>query len=251
MASRNPPLAPVRAIFHDVLPAETRDVPQWMRRRAFSSAPPETAAALLHASEPRKKSSPTSDYPRPGSKPPSYTPADADPALDARIQSAALASEISESWQPPPAAPAQDSQPPRLDLAMEEVRAAIAALQETRTQLLRELEPQLLALTRMVAERVLETELPQDHGLSLRLVHEGLQALDHNGHVAVLLGSGFAAEASHLQTRLEEDGIRCEIQVAEHLPTYACRIRTELGAVDESVETRLDKVLATILEGEE
>ena len=250
MASRNPPLAPVRAIFHDVLPAQTREVPGWMKSARISSMPPESAAALLHSADSHKKKPTDGRYPAPSSRPPSNRTASSHPELDARIHSAALAAEVSESWRPPPPSP-QTDQLPRVDLAMEEVRAAVAGLQEARSQLLRELEPQLLALTRMVTERVLETHLPGDHELSHRLVHEGLQALDHNGQASIVLGSGFANEVSSLQARLEQEGIRADIQVGEHLSSYACRIRTELGAVDESVELRLDKLLASILEGDD
>jgi Flagellar assembly protein FliH len=247
VASRNPPLTPVRAIFHDVLPAQSIEVPRWMKGARVSSLPPESAAALLYSADARKKQK-NGQYSASSSRPPSPRAPGTDPELDARMHSASLAAEVSESWRPP--SPAADPLP-RIDLAMEEVRTAVAGLQDTRNQLLRELEPQLLALTRMVTERVLETHLPGEHELSQRLVHEGLQALDHNGQAIISLGIGFASQVDSLRARLEQDGIRAEVHVEEHLSSYACRIRTELGAVDESVETRLDKLLATILEGED
>lgn len=246
VASRNPPLTPVRAIFHDVLPAQTREIPRWMKGARVSSVPPESAAALLYSSDSHKKK--PGQYTASSSRPPASRTPGTDPDLDARMHSVALAAELTESWRPPPP---QVDLTPRIDLAMDEVRTAVAGLQDVRSQLLRELEPQLLALTRMVTERVLETHLPTDHELSHRLVHEGLQALDHNGQATIVVGLGFASQVDSLRSRLEQDGIRAEVQVGEHLSSYACRIRTELGSVDESVETRLDKLLATILEGED
>jgi len=248
------PVAPVRAIFHDIVPAQKRDVPNWMRKGSgsgsASSMPPTSAAALLHADQTKvapSKNDNAQPYSPPAHQPHASdvggAPEPGDPLLDARMQSASLADEASESWIP---GAAQEDPKPVLMEALAELRAAIVDLAHSKAQMLRTLEPELLTLTRLIAERVLEGHLPSDNTLPHRLVQEGLRCLDHQGEISVTLGPGFAAHTDELEAELKRDGVVCEVTVLEHLALYACQIRTQLGSVDESVETRLDKILESI-----
>lgn len=254
MESKKAPLSPIKAIFHDVLPAEARDVPSWLRRPPVghrgSSLPPQTAAALLHAevSRPAARAheaskatpSPTSEAGAAASE------SRRDPMFDARMQSASLAAEVSESWRPSSGGGLDERA--LAESAMEQVYQAISELRTSQSQSLEQLMPDVVRLCRLVCERVLETESLRDPELPLRLVKEGLHSLDHGGAVTVFLGSGFQSAAESLETRLGRDGVRCTVNVLDQLPPFACQVRAELGAVDESLETRLDNILASFLD---
>ena len=252
------PVAPVRAIFHDVVPAQKRDVPDWMKKGGLGSAssmPPGSAAALLEQPSRARTENDNADFiaePPPArtrvSGPSLHGESPSDPLLEARIKNASLAAEVSESWTPPPT---HEDPVPQTEEAMTELRTAISALAAQQSALLGQLEPQILALTRLVAERVIENQIPGDDQLPIRLVKEGLKTLDHGGAVTVILGPGFSAQAPRLEEELTRDGIECDIQVHDHLALYACQVRTELGVVDESVETRLDKIIASLMDSED
>ena len=243
-------MTPVRAIFHDVLPAQQRDLPSWLRKPGAaanygSSLPPQSAAALLHASAGKKPAA--NENEELASKERSKTKtknSPSDPFLDARMQSASLAAEVSESWRPP--APSLDRQA-LLERELQELRHAIVSMKKAEGTLLDQLTPQLLRLTRLIAERVIESEALSDPELPIRLVRAGMASLNHGGQVAVVLGPAFGEAAESLQTHLEGDGIRCEVQVLEHLSPFTCQVKATLGAVDESLETRLDHVLQSFL----
>ncbi len=255
--SPNPkrPLTPVKAIFHDVLPAQQRDVPSWLRKPGAitygSSLPPQSAAALLHASAAKPNVANENEPPLPSeqstTQPKGQT---SDPLLDARVQSQSIAAEASESWLPA-ASPQSLDRNARIERELDELRHAILSLKNAESALLEHMTPQLLRLTRLIAERVIETEALKDPELPLRLVREAMGSLNHGGQVAVVLGTAFGPTADLLQTTLEQDGIRCEVQVLEHLTPFACQVKANLGAVDESLETRLDHVLQSFLGGDE
>lgn len=251
------PLSPVRAIFHDVLPAEQRDVPSWLRKPQLghrgSSLPPQTAAALLHA-EVHRPPAPANDAHHAAAPPRSdsakvSSASEHDPLFDARMRSASLAAEVTESWRPSPGAGLDERA--LAENAMEQVHQAISELRASHSQSREQLMPDLVRLCRLVCERVLEIESLRDPELPLRLVREGLHSLDHGGAVTVVLGSGFASAAETLETRLGHEGVRCTVSVLEQLPPFTCQVRAELGAVDESLETRLDNILASFLDAEE
>lgn len=266
VASRNRrSVAPLGAIFHDTVPAGRQNVPSWMRKpepgASGASIPPETAAALLHVGGRPQRPARKDNKGREGTTASSADPArslpdasgettkgkvpPADPLLEARIQSAALAAEANESWLPP--AGENDVKPaPAVDLT--ELQLAISSLHRERSSVLEQTEPQLLELCRNICERVLAGTAPLLEELAARLTREGLHVLDHNKQVVVILGPGFAAQAGELQSNLERDGITAEVQVHEQLSEYACQVRSELGAVDESLESRLDHVLSTFTE---
>ncbi len=251
------PLVPVRAIFHDVLPAQQRDLPSWLRKPGSvsygSSLPPQSAAALLHAS---------AIQPGPANENEALSHSDvtatrdksrerhSDPVLDARMQSAALAAEASESWIPGPSSQSSDRKQ-LLDRELGELRHAIVSMKNAESALLEHMTPQLLRLTRLIAERVIEAEALKDPELPLRLVREGMTSLNHGGQIAVVLGTAFSESADRLQTTLEQDGIRCEVQVLSHLSPFSCQVKAKLGAVDESLETRLDHVLSSFVGSDE
>jgi flagellar assembly protein FliH len=137
--------------------------------------------------------------------------------------------------------------------AEEEASAAIVQaveqLYEARAALLEGAELELVQLVRSVARRVIERELLTDPGLVEGLVRAGLEALGHADRVSVRLGPFFADAVDDLRDKLEQRGVDCSVTVDPSLGPYGCLLETELGKVDESIEARLDVLLAHLGEG--
>jgi flagellar biosynthesis/type III secretory pathway protein FliH len=135
------------------------------------------------------------------------------------------------------AAPVIDAE---LTLAFEE---AVELLAQERQRVFEQTASQLAELAAVIARRVIARELSLHPQLVCELVREGLEALGKHDRVLVRLGSGFETQRDALQRRLTDRGSRAEVRVEPHLAEYACVVETELGQVDESVESRLATLL--------
>lgn len=250
-------ITPVRAIFQDVLPARNQ-TPAWLQKpapeqvrpglqRRASVPPPSAQSAQVQ----RKSDLPPRSRPLRGdvsderrhksAEPPRSVP---DELYEERIQTARLAAELGESWQAP-GGRVDDGGHQGAALALEEVHAALVALRDSQHDLLAEAETKLVALVRLVVERVIEREVRGDDGLALRLIREAIGSLSE-GRPQITLGPAFEVEAAVLEASLEADGIQADITIDDGASPYACRVRSGLGDVDESLETRLDSVLAAL-----
>lgn len=159
---------------------------------------------------------------------------------------------------PAPAPPASSAQNPAVAAPVEPPAATvdpalIQALEQAvmlfageRERVLSETAGQIAELAVMIARRVIGRELSLDPSLVRGLVREGIQALGEHDRVSVRLGTGF----SPMQERIEEDlrasGARLDIRFDASLEEYGCLIETELGQVDESIESRLETLLQAL-----
>ncbi len=235
-----------RAKFADVSPGQRR-IPSWVpgrveaeRRRESSLQPPKLPAEFVDAvrheldheygSQPRISLRPElprrSERPAPSAAPP--------PALSRPVSAA----------QPPVAqqAPAA-SVDPQLISAFEE---AIVLFGREREQLFMQTAAELAELAVLIARRVIGRELALDPNLVRGLVREGIQALGQHDRVLVRLGAGFAAARERLEEDLRSSGTRFEVRFDAEIEPYACFIETELGQVDESIESRLETLLQAL-----
>ena len=101
-------------------------------------------------------------------------------------------------------------------------------------------------LAAVIARRVIARELTVRPELVLDLVREGLEALGKHDRVLVRLGPAFENQRAQLEQRLLDRGSRAEVRVEPQLHDHACLVETELGQVDESVETRLATLLQAL-----
>jgi flagellar biosynthesis/type III secretory pathway protein FliH len=129
---------------------------------------------------------------------------------------------------------------PELNHAFEE---AVELLAHERQRVFEQTASQLAELAAVIARRVIAREITLHPELVFDIVREGLEALGKHDRVVVRLGRGFETQRAALEQRLIARGSRAEVQVEEHLPDHACLVETELGQVDESVETRLGTLL--------
>ena len=123
---------------------------------------------------------------------------------------------------------------------------AIELLVAERSRVLEQTASQLGELATIIARRVIAHEILLNPNIVSGLVNEGLAALGAHDRVLVRVGRAFAAARANLETRLADRGAHAEVRVDESLSEYACFIETELGRVDESIESRIATLLQAL-----
>jgi len=123
---------------------------------------------------------------------------------------------------------------------------AIVTLAYERERLLSAAAGELAELAVLIARRVIGRELSLDPRLVQNLVREGIQALGQHDRVLVRIGKAFAAAREHVEQDLHDAGKRFEVRIDAALDDYGCVIETELGRVDESIESRLETLLQAL-----
>jgi Flagellar assembly protein FliH len=202
--SLKPPRLPSE--FVDAVRQELGEMPQQERR---SVRPPEAhpGSHALH-------------------RPPTMPPGEAFPVMEPNPITAA-----------PAAAPTVD---PELTQAFED---AVELLTQERQRVFEQTASQLAELAAVIARRVIAREISLHPQLVFDLVREAQDALGKHDRVLVRLGSGFESQRTALERRLLDRGARAEVRLEPQLPEHACLVETELGQVDESIETRLATLL--------
>jgi hypothetical protein len=231
------PEAPRRAKFAQV-PATARRQPSWLpsaqrassKRESPSLKPPRLPAEFVDAvrqelgemPQPERRSMRPSEASV--ARPPTMPPPDAFAAVEPGPLTVAL----------------QPIVDPELTHAFEE---AVELLIHERQRVFEQTASQLAELAAVIARRVIAREISLHPELVCDLVREGLDALGKHDRVVIRLGQGFEGQRAMLEQRLLDRGGRAEVRVEPQLAEHACLVETELGQVDESVETRLATLL--------
>jgi hypothetical protein len=126
------------------------------------------------------------------------------------------------------------------------IAAALERFAEERAQALEQAEKELVELVRVICRRVVLREVSLSSAVVEALVQEGLSALGSADRVTVKLGPFFTDVLEHISDNLHHRGIQCSVLIDHDIGTHGCLIETELGRVDESVETRLGVLLASL-----
>jgi flagellar assembly protein FliH len=141
---------------------------------------------------------------------------------------------------------AQRSSQQFYEQAISGIAEALESLDQARRDLLYQAEPRLIELAVLIARRVIATELRANSDIVADLVREGIDALAVRDKVRVSLGPGFTLAATLITEQLVARGIELELQVVPGMPEYGCVVETDIGSVDEGIESRLDRLLASI-----
>lgn len=233
-----------RAKFVDVSPNQRR-IPSWVpsrgdaERRAESSLrppklPSEFVEAVRHeldqeyVAQARASFLPPDPNARRSERPP--------PSV--RQPSATQNPQIVEAVEPP--APTVD---PALVHAWEH---AVLLLAGERERVLSETAAQIAQLAVLIARRVIGRELTLDPTLVRGLVREGIEALGQHDRVTIRLGTGFGQVQERIEQDLRSSGARLDVRFDPTLDVYGCLVETELGQVDESIESRLKTLLEAL-----
>ncbi len=236
------PEAPRRAKFAQI-PHVARRQPSWLpasqkalrepgRRESPSLKPPRLPSEFVEAVRQE-----LGDMPQPERRSLRPSEAVAPPRSPTMPPPDAFVAESSPHHPAPPPLPVVD---PELCHAFEQ---AVDLLTLERQRVFEQTASQLAELAAVIARRVIAREISLHPELVFGLVREGLEALGKHDRVLVRLGSGFETQRSSLEQRLLDRGSRAEVRVEAQLPEHACLVETELGQVDESVETRLGTLL--------
>ena len=105
---------------------------------------------------------------------------------------------------------------------------------------------QLGELATIIARRVIAHEISLNPNIVAGLVSEGLSALGAHDRVLVRVGSAFEAARENLARRLADRGAHAEVRFDSSLSEYGCVVETELGRVDESIESRIATLLQAL-----
>lgn len=123
---------------------------------------------------------------------------------------------------------------------------AVEQLSRTRSEVLDATAGQLAELATLIARRVIAHELSVSPDVVEGLVREGLDALGEHDRVSIRVGSGFGAAIEPMKQRLSANGQNVAVRVDPRLADFACVVETELGVVDESIESRLASLLQAL-----
>jgi flagellar assembly protein FliH len=248
MAEDRRDLTARRAQFADVTPDASRRRPRWLSGTR-SSVPPSTAGARL-----------------PSDAPPSLRAAPVPKEFVRAVRRElvpsggleSLARAVRGSEAPPPVVSAAPE--PRVAAAgasAERSSAELAALQQAfrgaveglavaQERLLEETAGQLATLAAVIARRVIARELQISQEILAALVREALDALSDQSEIRIRVGRGFQNALGHLEQQLVGRSARFQISLDADVDDYACFVESDLGQVDESVETRLEKLLEAL-----
>lgn len=140
----------------------------------------------------------------------------------------------------------EDLVPRAEEEAVQAIKAAIDQFAEERAHALERAEKELVELVKVICRRVVLREVTLSSSVVEALVQEGLSALGRGDQVTVRLGPFFADALDHISDNLQHRGIRCTVMIDHAIGAHGCVLETELGRVDESVETRLNVLLASL-----
>jgi hypothetical protein len=123
---------------------------------------------------------------------------------------------------------------------------AVELLVLERSRVLEQTASQLGELATIIARRVIAHEISLNPNIVAGLVNEGLAALGAHDRVLVRVGRSFSESCASLTTRLADRGAHAEVRVDPSLADYGCMVETELGRVDESIESRISTLLQAL-----
>jgi flagellar assembly protein FliH len=130
--------------------------------------------------------------------------------------------------------------------AISSIHKALERTDAERAEFYETAEERLVELSLLVARRVIAREVSLDPKIVRQLVREGISALGERDRTVVRVGTFFAEMGEHLQTELSTSKMHCEVIVDPTLSPTGCIVETDLGRVDESIETRLSNLIETL-----
>jgi flagellar assembly protein FliH len=224
---------PKRVVFADKSPQVTPTAPAWLGKD-----PP----VIAHRTQQRISLPPPGGRPSEKPRPPSLVPAPLDVAPPS----------LEEALPRAPSSPPVLHQVPHASAAEVEslaaLRQALSDIGSLREIIFSQTERQLVELAVTIARQVIAHEISLDPGVLVGLAREGIRALDEKDKIIVKFGAALDDDLVHDFTEaLRKDAPRCEVQIDPSLGPRECIVETELGRVDESVETRLYHVLEALV----
>jgi len=128
---------------------------------------------------------------------------------------------------------------------------ALQRIEDAHKQMVDDLTARAADLATLLARRVIARELHTQRDIVVDLVREALDVLNSRDRIRVHLGSEFAVMQNALIAHYAAMSTLIDVAVDENLPAYGCVVETDVGSVDESIESRLAALLDSISGNEE
>lgn len=127
-----------------------------------------------------------------------------------------------------------------------EAAEAIQRIVDSHDRLVSEWTDRATELAMLVARRVIARELNISKDVVIELVREALEVLNTRDRVRVHLGPEFAEMQDALTSHFASSGTLIELVVDTDMPNYGCVVETDVGSVDESIDSRLSALLEVV-----
>lgn len=139
----------------------------------------------------------------------------------------------------------------KVEGVLEMYNRLVEELRRKREDFLDSLEPQVLALAKLIAQRVIDREVTLDDRLIARTVRRALAEVSDRQKIRVTVNPADLAVTRELvpELRLELPGIETiEVEASEQVSRGGCVVESELMRVDARLETLLTRVLEALSE---
>jgi len=138
-----------------------------------------------------------------------------------------------------------------LEVGRNALAEALQRIEDTHKQMVNDLTARAADLATLLAKRVIARELHTQRDIVVDLVREALDVLNSRDRIRVHLGSEFAVMQNALIAHYAAMSTLIDVAVDETLPVYGCVVETDVGSVDESIESRLAALLDSVTSNEE
>ena len=140
---------------------------------------------------------------------------------------------------------------PSLEINRIAIMEAIQCIVDAHDRMTNDLTARAVDLATLIARRVIAREVRTHKDIVVDLVREGLEVLNVRDRVRVHLGPEFAVMQNELAAHYSAMGTVMDVIIDSTLPAYGCVVETDVGSVDESIESRIDALLEVISDGRE
>lgn len=138
-----------------------------------------------------------------------------------------------------------------LEVGRNALAEALQRVDDAHKQMVNDLTARAADLATLLAKRVIARELHTQRDIVVDLVREALDVLNSRDRIRVHLGSEFAVMQNALIAHYSAMSTLIDVVVDENLPAYGCVVETDVGSVDESIESRLAALLDSVPGDEE
>lgn len=133
-----------------------------------------------------------------------------------------------------------------LEVSRNGMAEALQRIEEVHKQMVNDLTVRAADLATLLAKRVIARELHTQRDVVVDLVREALDVLNSRDRIRVHLGPEFAVMQNALIAHYSAMSTLIDVSVDETLPAYGCVVETDVGSVDESIESRLAALLDSL-----
>ena len=134
----------------------------------------------------------------------------------------------------------------RGDAMLRRLTQTLEEVTQLRTQMIRDTEHQMVRLALAVANRIIQREISLEPDLLIAIARVAMDRLGESARVTVRLNPDDYASTAAARER-EWGGSQVQVVADSRLPRGGCRIESDLGNVDASVDAQLHELAQALL----